>query len=199
MISKIKLENFSTFENVTLECSSQINIIVGENSCGKTQILKAAYVLGKAVALKNAGETDESIQKQIKKSLLGLFKPRSRRVGGVVNRVSSGNCRVAIADSYGTASEILIEEIKSLDVNISIEEKFDGDKGVFIPTKEVLTLLPALDSKVVEEKHLHSLFDETVVDLCLAFLKNKTLDERELLKNDQRLGNVLKQLCKNIE
>jgi predicted ATP-dependent endonuclease of OLD family len=199
MISKIKLENFSTFEEVTLECSSKINIIVGENSCGKTQILKAAYVLGKAVSLKNTGESDENIQKQIKKSILGLFKPRSRRVGGVVNRKSTENCRVVLEDSYGTASEIFIKEIKSSEVSVRIEENFDGDKGVFIPTKEVLTLLPALDSKMVEEKHLRSLFDETVVDLCLAFLKNKTLDERELLKTDQRLGNVLKHLCENIE
>lgn len=199
MISKITLDNFSAFEEVIIHCSSQINIIVGENSCGKTQILKAAYALGKASSLKNSGESEEKIKVQVKKSLLGLFKPRSRRLGGIVNRVTSKDCRIAIEDAYGTSNEILIDDNKTTEVRVQLDEKFDGEAGVFIPTKEVLTLLPALESKKVSENQLRELFDETVVDLCLAFLNNETLDEDELLNKDQRLGGVLKQLCQNIE
>lgn len=199
MITKLTLENFSAFEDVVINCSSQINIIVGENSCGKTQILKAAYLLGKASSLKSAGVSDSKIQAQIKSSLLGLFKPRSRRLGGVINRDAKKDCSLSIEDAYGSTNTIKIENDKSTETVNVLDEKFDLETGVFLPTKEVLTLLPALESKKVNEKQLRELFDETVVDLCLAFINNDTLEEKELLNRDQRLGGVLKQLCENIE
>ncbi|WP_210499745.1 AAA family ATPase [Vibrio crassostreae] len=199
MISKITLENFSAFEDISLDCSSQINVIVGENSSGKTQVLKAAYLLGKASELKSQGKSESQISAQIKSSLLGLFKPRSRRLGGVVNRNAPQNSRIAIDDAYGLTNEIKIENNKSTETINILNDSFDAEAGVFIPTKEVLTLLPALESKIVDEKQLRALFDETVVDLCLALLTNETLNEKDILNQDQRLGNVLKLLCKNIE
>ncbi|UTZ25721.1 AAA family ATPase [Vibrio campbellii] len=199
MISKITLENFSAFENISLDCSSQINVIVGENSSGKTQVLKAAYLLGKASELKSQGKSDSQISAQIKSSFLGMFKPRSRRLGGVVNRNAPQNSRIAIDDAYGLTNEIKIENNKSTETLNILNDSFDAEAGVFIPTKEVLTLLPALESEIVDEKQLRALFDETVVDLCLALLKKELLDEKELLNQDQRLGGVLKLLCKNIK
>ncbi|EML0424278.1 AAA family ATPase [Vibrio parahaemolyticus] len=199
MISKITLENFSAFEDISLDCSSQINVIVGENSSGKTQVLKAAYLLGKASELKSQGKSDSQISAQIKSSLLGLFKPRSRRLGGVVNRNAPQNSRIAIDDAYGLTNEIKIENNKSTETLNILNDSFDAEAGVFIPTKEVLTLLPALESEIVDEKQLRALFDETVVDLCLALLKKELLDEKELLNQDQRLGGVLKLLCENIK
>ncbi|ASI96781.1 AAA family ATPase [Vibrio rotiferianus] len=199
MISKITLENFSAFENISLDCSSQINVIVGENSSGKTQVLKAAYLLGKASELKSQGKSDSQISAQIKSSLLGLFKPRSRRLGGIVNRNAPQNSRIAIDDAYGLTNEIKIEHNKSTETLNILNDSFDAEAGVFIPTKEVLTLLPALESEIVDEKQLRALFDETVVDLCLALLNKELLDEKELLNQDQRLGGVLKLLCKNIK
>ncbi|WP_417212849.1 AAA family ATPase [Acinetobacter venetianus] len=199
MISKITLENFSAFENISLDCSSQINVIVGENSSGKTQVLKAAYLLGKASELKSQGKSDSQISAQIKSSLLGLFKPRSRRLGGIVNRNAPQNSRIAIDDAYGLTNEIKIEHNKSTETLNILNDSFDAEAGVFIPTKEVLTLLPALESEIVDEKQLRALFDETVVDLCLALLNKELLDEKELLNQDQRLGGVLKLLCENIK
>ncbi|MEZ8634244.1 ATP/GTP-binding protein [Vibrio cyclitrophicus] len=199
MISKITLENFSAFENISLDCSSQINVIVGENSSGKTQVLKAAYLLGKASELKSQGKSDSQISAQIKSSLLGLFKPRSRRLGGIVNRNAPQNSRIAIDDAYGLTNEIRIENNKSTETLNILNDSFDAEAGVFIPTKEVLTLLPALESEIVDEKQLRALFDETVVDLCLALLNKELLDEKELLNQDQRLGGVLKLLCENIK
>ncbi|WP_334050842.1 AAA family ATPase [Alteromonas gracilis] len=199
MISKLSVENFSAFQNITLECSSQINIIVAENSCGKTQLLKAAYLMSKLVDAKHSGISDKKLAELSKSSLLGLFKPRSKRLGGVVNRKIGKKCRVAIEDAFGTASEFKIENNKSTDVDISIHNDSKVETGVFIPTREVLTLLPALESGAVNEKQIKELFDESVVDLCLSFIRNEPIHEKELLNKDQRLGVVLKQLGENME
>lgn len=194
MIRKIVLENFSAFKKIELDCSSQINIIVGENSCGKTQILKAAYALSKIASIKDEKGSEEAI----KKLLTGLFKPRSKRVGGLVNRQVGSDCKVAIEDIYEIPFEMGIKSKSDSSVSLKTGQNVDVEPGVFIPTKEVLTLLPAIESGAVGAKQLTALFDGTIVDLCSAFIDGKTMDEKKLLNSDQRLGGVLKLLCENV-
>lgn len=194
MISKIELENFSSFKKVEIDCSSQINIIVGENSCGKTQILKAAYALSKITAIKN----DKGSEEAIKRLLTRLFKPRSRMVGGLVNRKVGVGCKVTIEDGYGIPFELGIQSKNDTSASLNSLQQPDVEPGVFIPTKEVLTLLPAIGSGSVGAKQLRALFDGTIVDLCTAFIEGEAMDEKQLLNADQRLGDVLQLLCENI-
>ena len=42
-IKRIELKNYNVFNNLQLDFSRGINIIVGENATGKTQLLKAVY------------------------------------------------------------------------------------------------------------------------------------------------------------
>ena len=42
-VEKMSLKNFMLFEDVEMEWSKNINIICGENSTGKTTLLKAMY------------------------------------------------------------------------------------------------------------------------------------------------------------
>ena len=44
-IKKLTLSNFMAFENLQLDWSDNINVICGENSTGKTTLLKAMYSL----------------------------------------------------------------------------------------------------------------------------------------------------------
>ena len=194
MISKIVLENFSAFKNIELDCSSQINIIVGENSCGKTQILKAAYALSKISTIKN----DKGSEETIKRVLTGLFKPRSRMVGGLVNRYVGSDCKIAIEDGYGIPFGLDIQSKSDSSLTLTSGQSVDVEPGVFIPTKEVLTLLPAIESGAIDAKQLKALFDGTVVDLCNAFIEGEVMDEKQLLKTDPRLSGVLKLLGKNV-
>ena len=194
MISKIVLENFSAFKKIELKCSTQINIIVGETSCGKTQILKAAYALSKIAGV----EKDKYSEEAIKRQLTDLFKPRSRRIGGLVNRDVGSDCKIAIEDGYGTRFELDIKTKEATNFSIHAPQEIDVEPGVFIPTKEVLTLLPAIESGVVDEKQLNALFDGTTVDLCRAFIDGEIMDEKQLLNTEQRLSDVLKLLGENI-
>ena len=43
MLKKLTLQNFTTFQNAEFNFSKGINIIIGENSSGKSHILKLAY------------------------------------------------------------------------------------------------------------------------------------------------------------
>ena len=42
-IESLTLENFTVFENATFDFCPGINVLIGENSTGKTHVLKAIY------------------------------------------------------------------------------------------------------------------------------------------------------------
>lgn len=41
MIAKLQIKNFTAFTELTIDFSPGINIIIGENGTGKTQLLRA--------------------------------------------------------------------------------------------------------------------------------------------------------------
>lgn len=41
MIERLELKYFTAFSGLTLELSPKVNVIIGENSTGKTHLLKA--------------------------------------------------------------------------------------------------------------------------------------------------------------
>ena len=45
MITQLKMSNFCAFKKLDVDFSPRVNVIIGENSSGKTQLLKATYVL----------------------------------------------------------------------------------------------------------------------------------------------------------
>lgn len=52
MFKKLTLKSFMVFKNGDFNFASKLNIIVGENGSGKTQLLKLLYALGKITASK---------------------------------------------------------------------------------------------------------------------------------------------------
>ena len=38
MINRLTLKSFAAFEDLFIDFSPRINVIIGENSCGKTQV-----------------------------------------------------------------------------------------------------------------------------------------------------------------
>ncbi|MCI9047374.1 MAG: AAA family ATPase, partial [Hungatella sp.] len=54
IIKKIKLENYTVFEDHQIEFCPGINIFIGENGTGKTHILKALYSACQSVSKKTS-------------------------------------------------------------------------------------------------------------------------------------------------
>ena len=42
-LTRIEAENFTVFEDITIQFSKGLNVLVGENGMGKTHIMKLAY------------------------------------------------------------------------------------------------------------------------------------------------------------
>ena len=182
MIKGITLENFAAFKKLELEFTSGINIIIGENSCGKTQILKSIYAL--------------SSDSDVTDKLLGLFKPHNGKLSGLYHRGGDGKARITVEDSTGQFS---IAEFGPR------TEKVKGDnsiakagKPVLIPTKEVLSLLPAIQAESVTTEALNALFDDSIIDLCRILLSEPSVELTEAVNSDPRLGEIIPMLANAI-
>jgi energy-coupling factor transporter ATP-binding protein EcfA2 len=182
MIKGLSLQNFAAFKSLELEFTSGINIIIGENSCGKTQLLKSIYAL--------------SSNKDITSNLLGLFKPHNGKLSGLYHQGGKGKAEVIIEDSSGqVAAAVFGPKMEAAKKESSIA---NAGQPVFLPTKEVLSLLPAIQSKVVTNDILASLFDDSIIDLCRILLSEPDSDLIEAVNNDPRLGHIVPMLVEAI-
>lgn len=74
-IKTLSLQNFRNYKNLTVHLNSGLNIFVGNNAQGKTNLLEAIYILslsksyrtGREIELINHDENQTSIQARIKK------------------------------------------------------------------------------------------------------------------------------------
>ena len=77
-ITRVKLENFTVFENLDLEPSPGINVLVGANGTGKTHLMKVCY------AACDVSKSEDSFAGKLLKVFLPSGHP-SDRLGRLVN------------------------------------------------------------------------------------------------------------------
>lgn len=182
MITKLEIKNFTVFNNLTIDFSPKINVIIGENGTGKTHLLKAAYGLCSGSTLfKNRPDIGkDDIETALTSKLLRLFMPLDDKLGKLRRHGVTENAQLEaqfafdrkIAVSFHTNS-------KSLAIQNSANYEQYLSEPVFIPTKEVLSFMKGFNS--LYEKYDLS-FDQTYQDICLLLdlpeVRPETLHEK---------------------
>ena len=152
MLKSLNIENFTVFPKADLNFGKNLNIIIGENSSGKTHLLKVAYVaIAVNAALSKDGNSElpskAQLQPALAEKLQAVFRPDGlwrlvrRKVGRgkcVLNYefdVSKLNLRFAFSTVART--EVSVQSMPSAKV-----EKLP----VFLPTRELLTIYPGFVS-----------------------------------------------------
>ena len=161
MLKKVDVKNFMPFEKLAVDLSPNINVIIGENSLGKTILLKIILFLYSLVPNKDGKGvippvSDEFVVGQLKK----IFDPSSEIVS-FLNRNSNGTTKLAAElESIGSVSMSIDGKIA---VNFSKGLEISKDQlPVFIPSKELMFLLPDL-YKISNNYDLS--IDSTVIDI----------------------------------
>ena len=165
-IKQVQLKNFMQFEDAAIKWSPHVNVICGENSTGKTTLLKCLYSLSKPYGRKELSHlTKEQMESAFVEKMTGVFRPDEMRIGRLVSR-RQGNERACVSlmlgkdnvlsMSFGTRSERHAE----LDIQWKPDRKpFDA---VYLPPKEMISATEHFQS-LYEEYHLD--FEETYYDL----------------------------------
>ena len=161
-IKSLELENFSILPNEKLNFSSGLNVIVAENACGKSHLLKILYCLLSVTSDSKNRLLKTDLQKAFADKLSNVFRPDS--LGRLVKRRQGRNrADISLILNSGEINRIDFSTNSSSQVNIQDMVKNHNDIPVFIPTRELITLCPWF---VPLYNHNHIPFDETWHDTC---------------------------------
>ena len=166
IIKKVKLENYTVFEDQQIEFDPGINVLIGENGTGKTHMLKVLYSACQSV--------DPKVSFPHKLVLTML--PDDYKISRLLTRKPgnrTGLIRITAGES-STASERVLKALfngktKKWEADVTgedgWEESFSGMSSIFIPAKEILSHSYNLNA-AVEKNNVR--FDDTYLDIINA-------------------------------
>jgi energy-coupling factor transporter ATP-binding protein EcfA2 len=187
MITNLQLKNFTAFTDLAIDFSPRINIVIGENGTGKTQLLKAILALcGREARNPQAGE-------QLARKLCRLYHPLSDQVGELRRAGTRGEAllsatfasgQTVTAQFSGTASE----------AKVSTGSSDEVAAAVFIPTKEVLSLVRGLIAEKPDQATLDRIFDDGYLDLARQLSEEGAGDLDTKVQLDPRFESIVPRL-----
>ena len=182
MISSLALKNFTVFSDLKIDFSPGINVIIGENGTGKTQLLKAAHALCVGTirdGIQSNGNnfTESSIKRlsaeftsrpELPDFILRLFMPFEQLRSNLV-RHGSNEAVLSAKFSNDLFYKINFDKDSTDFSTHSKNPKFvKREESTFIPTKEVLSIMLGFVSLFAEYELS---FDQSYRDIMLVLDK----------------------------
>lgn len=189
MIKHLQLKNFTAFTELAIDFSPGINIIIGENGTGKTQLLKAV------LALSAPDVQGELADEQLARKLCRLYHPLSGKVGELRRagtrgkstlKITFGSGRVIRAKFYGkdTAANVTTTGIGGAPA-----------PAIFIPTKEVLSLVRGLTTEEPDLPTIERIFDDGYLDLARLLVNEGAGDLNANVQLNPKFASIVPRLA----
>lgn len=166
-VTKLEINELLAFAQAKFEFCPGINVLIGENSTGKTHAMKLMYTMLRSAESYRRDQIGEEAGSKpaahLSKKLAGVFRPDGDEVGRLVRR--------GIGRKKGSA-EIAWESNDRMKVTISTLGKVtrtlpkdDPPQTTFITSRELLAAFPGFIA-AYENRELE--FDETYYDMAKA-------------------------------
>lgn len=188
MITNLQLKNFTAFSELTIDFSPGINIIIGENGTGKTQLLKAVLALsGPEARAEDAGE-------QLARKLCRLYHPLGGQVGELRRAGARGEAMLSATFASG---QQMTAKFSGNATTTKVGANMDGDlaAAIFIPTKEVLSLVRGLTAEQPDQPTIERIFDDGYLDLARQLAKEGMGDLDAKVQFDPRFASIVPRLA----
>ena len=187
MITNLQLKNFTAFSELTIDFSPGINIIIGENGTGKTQLLKAILALsGPEARVEQAGE-------QLAHKLCRLYQPLSAQVGELRRAGARGDA--LLLATFASGQEITVKFSGSArEAKVSACTGGEVAPAIFIPTKEVLSLVRGLTAEQPDRLTIERVFDDGYLDLANTLLKEDDGNLNKKTHSNPRFSSIVPRL-----
>lgn len=190
MLKSASILNFGPLPNTELHFASGLNVVVGENGCGKSQLLKLFYSLLKVQA-DSKDLTKIELEKNYADKLMGVFRPEA--LGRLVKR-RQGHDKCQVALSMKSAEQnITISFATRATKTVQVDKLPEAGlkkSPVFLPTRELVTLCPWFLS-LYDNYHLE--FEESWRDTVSLLGKPTVKGKRE-----SAVAELVRPLEKNI-
>ena len=166
-IKKWKAESFMLFDRIDMKFSDNINVVFGENSTGKTALLKTLYSTSKLMA--DNSENKEDQERILIDKLIGVFKPDKSSIGRLVSRQRGGG-KAEVSVTYDKSCNVSFGfgYKKSNHLTLNVNKRKNGFTPIFIPPKEIISSTSNFTS-LYDDYHID--FEETYYDLARLLLR----------------------------
>lgn len=188
MISSLQLKNFGAFTDLAIDFSPGINIIIGENGTGKTQLLKSI------LALCGQEAHGEKADEQLARKLCRLYHPLSGQVGELRRAGTRGDAVLRAVFASGQEITVRFNGTAS-QVKVSTSAGGELAAANFIPTKEVLSLVRGLTAEQPDQSTIERIFDDGYLDLARQLIKEGADDLDAKVKLDPRFASIVPRLA----
>lgn len=197
MIAGVEIQNLTAFGNLEVSLSPRVNVIIGSNGTGKTHLLKAIYAL--AIADQPSSNKERSQKEQetdISKKLLRLFSPEENRIGALRANGSATPALLCLKRSDDARVSIsFASNSKVARIEKDAEREGHEARPVFIPTKEVLSLVRGMRHPEHDRTTVEMIFDDTYTDLAELLVRPGFEDEASSFNEDPRLSSIVRELA----
>ncbi len=181
-IKSLDIKNFTLFGKNSFKFSKGINIFIGENGTGKSQILKLLY------SIININNENRRFEVSIVNELEEVFRPTDKKISKLI---SFGEKKSSIDIDLSTYKiGFNFTKDSKYEVNRdNIPKKFYKKEALFIPAKEILSHFKGF---IGTYSRREIAFDKTTYDLAIGL-------DTPLLKNQQLIEEKHRELEKILE
>lgn len=170
-IKSLKLSNFMVFDNLDINFSKQINVISGENSTGKSALLKLLYASLKAISdsQKDRNKNSDTRERNFIRKFQGVFRPDNQNIGRLVTRQQGTNTTNVSIVFFGLNHDECNIKFNSRQKNhmtIQFNSEYIDNfsfEPIYIPPKEIISSTENFGSLY---RDYQIAFEETYADLC---------------------------------
>jgi ABC-type lipoprotein export system ATPase subunit len=199
--TKLNITRFGAFTDAQLDLLPGVNVLIGENGSGKSQVLKLLYVLHEVARKTWHPDIAVDSKSELTELLNETFLPDEEALGRLVRRTGKGVKTAEVGATYGDASiSFSLTHKGRLSVNCPKDPLDDSRSNdfpaIFLPSREVLSVARVFVGDLRGRK---TGFDRTYFDLAEMLyrspLKGRRDDGREkLLKPlEKALGGAVKE------
>ncbi|KMN24579.1 hypothetical protein TU85_02955 [Pseudomonas helleri] len=195
MITRLELKKFTAFTDLAIDFSPKINVIIGENGNGKTQLLKSVYALCVGGTLQ-VDSTDDELALALTRKLVRLLMPLDDKLGNMRRPGERGNAQLKatfalgeeLALTFNGTSEVATVDLNSAYANYRAEP-------IFVPTKEVLSLVRGMTDANHDQRTVELIFDDGYLDLAQMLLRDSVDDPESKNNLDPRFDSIVPKLA----
>jgi energy-coupling factor transporter ATP-binding protein EcfA2 len=201
MITRLELKNFAAFAYLEIDFSAKINVIIGENGTGKTQLLKAAYGLCMGSFVKNTRQDldKDALEAALSNKILRLFRPIDGKLGKMRRHATTESAQLhATFAPEGQVRATFHSNSQRLAIQEMVNYGQYSKEPVFVPTKEVLSLVQGMSHPEHDQQTVEWIFDDTYVDLAELLLRPGHEDPESTFDDSPRIASVIPALAEII-
>ena len=164
MIQSLYLKNYGIHSEIQWKNLGRINLVIGENGCGKSFILKSIYTAMKTIEASGRGKDNRTPSQILFDKLYWTFQPNA--VGDLVKKSSKGGleCKLTLDEGVFSYSfgDSTVKSISSVENSCAPRES----NSIYIPEKEVVSIFNIVRKS--REQYSDFGFDDTYLDLVNA-------------------------------